>query len=297
VLPSDGREERAATSVAVEPILAKDLDAVARFLHDHMNPAIALEAWRSALDPGWIRQPPNHGFLLRHGDDVVGVFAAIYSEQTLRGRTERFCNTSSWCVLQPYRNFSLALAAGIVRQKGWHFTNLTATPVAAAIFKKLGFSAMDSRRTVIPWLPFPTVGGVRIEMLDEPAAIEEALDPAARTVYRDHRGFASLRHLCLRAGSAASYLVYKRRRWRRLPYAEILSVSRPEVYLQAHRAVGRHLFRRDRVLASVIERRLLPRRPSFAFEFTASHQKLFRSDRLAEGDISNLYSELIALDM
>ena len=58
------------------------------------------------LDLTWAADVPTHGFLLREEGRVVGALTALYSERQVAGRTERFCNVATWCVLPSHRSQS-----------------------------------------------------------------------------------------------------------------------------------------------------------------------------------------------
>ena len=80
---------------------------------------------RDALDVPWEVESPNAGFMLLDDDEIVGVQLAFYSERTIDGRRERFCNLGAWCVLPDYRLHSLRLLKAALSQKGYHFTDLS----------------------------------------------------------------------------------------------------------------------------------------------------------------------------
>ena len=71
---------------------------------------------RSAV-PGKV-QAPNHGYMLRDGQRVVGALFALYSERLVERRVERFCNMGTWCVLPGYRFRSISLLAALLAQEG-----------------------------------------------------------------------------------------------------------------------------------------------------------------------------------
>ena len=73
----------------------------------------------------WKVDAPNHGFMLRDGQRVVGVQLAFYSERLVAGRAERFCNLGAWCVLPEYRFHSIRLLMAVLAQDGYHFTSLS----------------------------------------------------------------------------------------------------------------------------------------------------------------------------
>ena len=62
---------------------------------------------------------------------MVGGIGAIYSERPVHGRTERFCNITSWCVQDAFRAQSMRLAMALTSQDGFHFTDLTPTAVVS----------------------------------------------------------------------------------------------------------------------------------------------------------------------
>ena len=96
-------------SARVEPIRDADLPAVGEFLNAHMNRDIPVASWIQCARGPWRGDAPNHGYLLREGDRLAGVLTALYSEREIAGKTERFCNLATWCVLPSHRRQSLRL--------------------------------------------------------------------------------------------------------------------------------------------------------------------------------------------
>ena len=75
--------------VDLAPITDDDVGAVAAFLHRHLNARLSADEWARCAVPPWSVDAPNHGFLLRQGDDVVGVYLAFYSERVVDGEARR----------------------------------------------------------------------------------------------------------------------------------------------------------------------------------------------------------------
>ena len=105
---------------SLEPIRDEDLGEFCAFLNEHLNPTILATNWADAFRQRWGVTKPNNGFLMRDKNGrIVGGIGAIYAERTIRGRPERFCNITSWCVLEPYRSHrpppgdGSGLAAGV----------------------------------------------------------------------------------------------------------------------------------------------------------------------------------------
>jgi hypothetical protein len=214
----------------------------------------------------------------------------------IRGRPERFCNITSWCVLDAYRTQSMRLAMAVVSQPGFHFTDLTPTEVVSKTLQFLKFKPMNERHAVWPNLPWPfsRLAGVRV--VTDRDRIGEVLAADDAKVFRDHRHLAWLRHAAVGRPGAYCHVVWKPNRLKGIPGATVLAFSDAELFLRYHRAVCAHLLRQG-CLYTRVESRLLPRLPMLSRELSGYRNKVFRSDTLAAADISNLYSEIVALDL
>ena len=281
---------------ALEPIRDRELPAFCQFLTEQLSSERTPEKWAEAFRQDWGVAKPNNGFLIRDQGRIVGGIGAIYAERLIRGRPERFCNITSWCVLEAFRAQSMRLAMAVVSQPGFHFTDLTPTEVVSKTLQFLKFKPMNERQVVwpnVPW-PFARFGGVRV--VTAPDAIERALSPADAKVFRDHRHLPWLRHVALGPPGAFCHVVWKSNRLKRVPGAMVLAFSDPELFLRYRLPLAGHLLRCGNLYTRV-ESRLLPRLPKPSKELTGFRNKVFRSDTLAEADISNLYSEIVALDL
>jgi len=105
-------------AIRVCPIADSDVRSVAEFLHTHLNSRVTTEAWVRSLDVPWRVEAPNHGFMLLDDDTIVGAYLAFYSERTIDGRRERFCNLGAWCVLPSHRFHSIRLLKALLAQDG-----------------------------------------------------------------------------------------------------------------------------------------------------------------------------------
>ena len=76
----------------------------------------------------------------------------------------------------------------------------------------------------------------------------------------------------------------------------VLAFSDAEQFLEYRLALGGHLLACG-CLYSRAESRLLPRLPKPSKELAGFRNKVFRSETLGEADISNLYSEIVGLDL
>ena len=69
------------------------------------------------------------------------------------------------------------------------------------------------------------------------------------------------------------------------------------MFLRYRMALGSYLLVHHGLLYTRVESRLLPRLPALSIELLGYRSKVFRSDTLTAADMSNLYSELVALDL
>ena len=279
---------------AIEPVTADGLPEFAAFLHRHLNAARSPQDWQAGLRIGWLQDRPNHGFVLRDGGEVVGGIGAFYALRRIAGRSERFCNITSWCVLDAYRQQSMRLAMALVGQPGYHFTDFSPTKVVGATLRFFKFQPLDERRIVVPNLPWPAPREARI--VHRPAEIEAALDGTAREIYRDHAVFPWLGHVLVGTPDAWCHVIYKRRTLKRLPMADVLHVSDPAVFGAGLRQVAAHLLTRG-FATTQVEHRWLPTRPRGTGLRAGFNEKLFLSPTLAPADIDYLYSETMALHL
>jgi hypothetical protein len=281
----------------LEPITDSDLTDFCQFLVENLSRQRTAEEWASAFLQDWGVEKPNNGFLLRDEGQIVGGIGAIYAERLIRGKPERFCNITSWCVLDRYRAQSMRLAIALTSQPGFHFTDLTPTEVVSKTLQFLKFRPMNERQAVwpnFPW-PFARLSGVRV--VTDGDALGQVLSDEDNSVYQDHRHLTWITHLAIGRPDDFCYLAYKESRLRGLPGARILAFSDSGRFLDYRLSLGNHLLFRHGLLFTRTESRLLHRIPKPGIELKGFRNKVFRSDTLTEADISNLYTEIVALDL
>jgi hypothetical protein len=280
------------TAVELRPIGPRDVPAVAEFLHAHLNERVSAEAWARAVDVPWHVEAPNAGFMLLDGDAVVGAHLAFYSERTVDGRPERFCNLGAWCVLPDHRFHALRLLKALLAQDGYHFTDLSPSGSVVGLNERLGFRFLDTTTTVVPNLPWPGRGRISCD----PALIERTLTGAELQLYRDHARAAAARHVLLMRGGEWCYVIFRKDRRKGLPlFASILHVSNPELFRAMARPLARHLLLRHGAAATLIERAVVEHRPRLSLTVESPRRKMFRSPSLEPAQIDYLYSELVCL--
>ena len=283
------------TAIAVRPISEANMPAVAAFLNEHLNDRVPAGAWASAIDVPWNVDAPNAGYVLCDGDRVVGAHLAFYSERTIEGRLERFCNLGAWCVLPDYRFHALRLLKALLAQDGYHFTDLSPSGNVVPLNTRLGFTFLDTTTTVVPNLPWPSApwGG---RIIADRARIERRLTGRELEIFRDHAGTQAARHLLLERGDEQCYLVFRKDRRKRIPlFASILYVSNPHLFRAMSGRVSRNLLLRHGAAATLVEHAVVYHRPRLSRTVESPRRKMFRSPSLAPAQIDYLYSELVCL--
>lgn len=277
----------------IETVSDATLPEFAAFLQANLNPDWSLAQWEQGMRANWMPDRPNHGFVMRDAGRIVGGIGAIYAERRVAGLTRRFCNITSWCVLDAFRKQSMRLAMAVIEQPGFHFTDFSPTPIVGGVLRFLKFKPIDERQTVILNLPMPLAGG---RVLAEPRAVEASLSGDALQAYRDHAAFPWLRHLALGEGSRWCHVIYKRRMFKGLPSAHLLHVGDVAMLGRHLRSLCSHLLMQGMVSTHVetrsLSRRVWPSRIRSGF-----NARLFLSDSLADTDIDYLYSESVAMDL
>jgi hypothetical protein len=279
-------------TVELTPITDADVAAVADFLHANHNDRVPWALSCSAVP--WKVEAPNHGFMLRDGQRVVGTLLALYSERLMAGRVERFCNMGSWCVLPGYRSRSISLLNALLAQQGYHFTILSPDEVSQEILAWLKFRFLDTSAVLVPNLPWPTLPG-RTRISADPDVIERTLAGTELELYHDHAQAVAAHHLVLIRGQDSCYVMYREFRYKGAPvFATILHVSNPDLFRRALIPLTRHLLVRHRLAATLAELRIIEHKPHLSFKLK-NWPKMYRSASLEAGQIDYLYSELVCV--
>lgn len=277
----------------IEPITDATLPEFAAFLEAHMGVPRSAADWEAGLRVDWGFPRPNFGFLVRDGGKVVGGIGAYYAERTIRGNLERFCNITSWCVLDSHRQQSMRLAMAVIGQPGYTFTDFSPTEVVGKSLRFLKFKPLDERQAVILNLPcLLPIGRLR----SRPEEIEALLEGEALKIYRDHAGFPWLRHVLLGDGARWCHVIYKRTSFKGLPAANILYISDGEVFSRRFRRLSSHFMTKG-MASTLVECRFLGRLPWPHAIRAGFNAKVFFSPSLGDADIDYLYSESMALDL
>jgi hypothetical protein len=281
-------------TVQVSPITDADLPTVGVLLHQYLNARHSAEEWTRSIAAPWPVDAPNHGFLLKDIDTVVGAYVAFYSQRHINGRPERFCNLGAWCVRPEYRHHGLRLLTALLAQDGYHFSDLSPMgSVVVPLNQRLRFQFLDTTTAMLPNLPWFGSGTV----VCDPARVQRLLRGDELRLYQDHVRARGAHHVVLVRDAQSCYVVYRIERYKGLPlFASVLYISDADLF---RRTVGRftgHLLLRHGLLGTLAELRVVGHRPRASVLLRRPlHTRMFRSVHLRPDQIDYLYSELVCV--
>jgi hypothetical protein len=231
--------------------------------------------------------------MLLDGDGIVGTLGAIYSDQLIEGRIERFCNLAHWCVIESFRQHSTALAIKLLNQKNCHFTNLTPLPLVEKTLSFLKFKMLEDRHLLIA-VPPNAVAFSQIGIYQSDEHILQQAPPDLKKTYLDHRGVSGLHHMLAGHPGSWLYLAFRHTRIKHLKGAQILQSSDSELFSRYLNAVCRYLLVRRGIFVIRSDNRFLAERPRLSVCQPLRVPTLYRSETLRPAQVGNLYSELVA---
>jgi hypothetical protein len=278
----------------------EDFDAVHELLLDFNNPGISKEHWRKALITPWKTDEDYWGYLLRDDRQVVGFLGLLFANRSVKGADERFCNMTAWIVKKAYRAESLSLAYPVMELENYTLTNFTSSPNVDQILRTLGFAEIDCKYRVL--LPLPTFNSFKIrgpgfQILFDQASIQGALREPELRIYQDHLPY-KCRHVLITHGERQCYLLLTIFRRKRIHFAHIHCISDLALFLECVDTVKFMMMAHFRVLAFLVDARLLQDRPvARTKEWPMISHRLVKSDRLGRFDIDGLYSELVTMTL
>jgi hypothetical protein len=151
----------------------------------------------------------QRGWALYADGKAVGFMGAVFSERPLAGRVEKFCNPSSWSVLEPYRYAATLLLRPMLALHDHTILSLWLSAAACKVFRRLGLRPLESEQLVLPPIPRPAeiLRALRGSFTLDAAQIRAELGPAERKLHED-----MWRATCTCAAAHGSAILSRRRR-------------------------------------------------------------------------------------
>lgn len=283
-------------ATSLRPVAAADFEAIHRSLLRTLDPKIPPARWRGLFSWGWENPEDHVGYgLFNARGTPVGFAATLYSRQWVKGAVHQFCNLSSWVVADGYGSSSLRLIMPVLARKDLTITNLTPIPSVGTIFKRLGFTTLETTVVVFGPRSLATPGLLRGATLSSirPGMEIDIHGWESRRI-QDHLG--TCHQWWLQAGNQHCHIAFTVGQRRGLRTLRIHHLSHPQVFMANLGTVHRRAVVSCGAIYLECDARLLastgigPGR-----SFPLANPRLFRSTQLVSGDISNLYSELPVL--
>jgi hypothetical protein len=264
------------------------------------NGAMSKADWRGLLfEYPWAASQPR-GWALYADGKAVGFIGAVFSARPLLGRVEKFCNPSSWIVLEEHRYASALLLKPILALKDHTILSLTLSPAAYNVSFTLGLRPLESEQLVLPPLPRPAeaVRALRGSFTLSPDEIRAELEGGERTIHEDMSSSPVAHHVLLRRGTRQCYLVATPSRKWGVPYADVQYLGDREFFWE-HRILAQAALVRTLGLAGLtvaVDRRFLVGRPP-PLALRMNMLRLYRPTRddITPTMIDGLYSERMGL--
>ncbi len=235
---------------------------------------------------------------LRVKGEPAGIMATIVSNRVIEGAAHRLCHLGSWFVEEQHRGLSFRFLIKVLTTFEDHTIVVSSsTPRASRILQSRRFLPLDSGiRLLLPRWSGRT--DPAFETLIDEDQIHRLLTAGDRKLIEDHRAYGC-RHLLVRSQNEYCHVIYSRVEGPRFKVCYLHHLSNLEVFLANHQAVRKALASQEKVRLLVVDSRLLGGKtvPS-SVELPLDYGKIYRSpDGLKPGQIDNLYSEVILLDL
>ncbi|UCD77070.1 MAG: hypothetical protein JSW26_16770 [Desulfobacterales bacterium] len=255
--------------------------------------------WRKLFDYTWERDEDYCGLVLKDAESTVGFLGMIFSRRRINQNPEKFCNLTSWFVHEDYRIKAMSMLLPLLAMKDYTITDLTPAKNVYRIQQRIGFKDLDAKGRIL--LPF---GGrrARPELSDtrvthDPAEIEKKLQGEHLKIFNDHKIYRCS-HFLLTDRERYCYLIYSKLKRKRLPYAHVHYVSDRDLFARAYRDIRNSIVSHCGAYFILIDSRLVENlKLPFSFCLPYRAPKQYLSSTLKPGQIDNLYSELILLDL
>lgn len=263
------------------------------------TPDITDDFWRRLFDYPWPSQETQRGFVLKDGDRVVGFFGTILFERQIAGRTEKFCNLTSWVTFPEYRNQSLLLFKKIQEDTGRTITCVSPHKNVYPLYRRCGFEDLETKQKLV--LPRPTAQffpqWFRCSATTNPDRIAAQLPPDQRALLEHHRPLRC-GHLLVHTPQGDCYIIFTKMPGRRVNFCRVQFIGNREAFTQNFAYIQWRLF-----LASGWPFLMIDGRMAEGMTFPRSRDValtspyVFLSKTLKKEQIDNLYTEQILLNL
>lgn len=203
--------------------------------------------WADALEALRVREAPagypRFGYLLQHGETVVGVILLIFSTFGEGGEGQLRCNVSSWYVTPAYRGYATLLTSAALRFKEATYLNISPHRDTWPILDAQGYRRYSNgQMACLPALT-PRSHGAKVSRFD-PARPSPLLESETVELLREHAARGCLVLVC-DTGAQVLPFIFVRRRLKHLAHGTAQLVYCPDTtdFVRFAGPIGRRLLR------------------------------------------------------
>ena len=264
--------------VIVKEICDEDLEDVYHFLSENFDPGLEFDVWCLAFNRSWMPEKPNNGFMLIADNVIVGVHCALYSQRQTEEGIRNICNTTTWFVLDAYRSHSLQLTIAILGQKDFFFTSLSASPTVYEFHNFLKFRSSITSIIAIPNLPKINLFSKKLEVLANPEAINQSLDPYIKKISDDHMNLPTVQQVVFSNSNESLLVIFDIRKVRGVSSSNILYLSDPNMFYKNLNEICNYFLLNKHTLFTRIHRFSMSKVPKFSFEIKRDIRLFYNGD-------------------
>lgn len=276
---------------------SEDFEIIYPLLCELNNSKLTKDGWRQLFADHWNNQQDYFGYVMMDNNKAVGFLGLLFSERLINNKIEKFCNMSSWIIKEQYRNESVSLLFPVLGMKGLTITVFTPSAITYSVLKSLGFQEIPSSRKLIPAVSFGSFLNKKCSVTFDKEAIRHGLAERDLKIYSDHLKFNCI-HLLIESREGNCYIVLKKCKEKKLPFAEVHYLSNLDIFLKYIARANVKICLYLKIFGLIVEERYL-KGNHFKYSVTVKsyRQAIYKSQSLGKSDIDTLYSESFVFDL
>jgi hypothetical protein len=280
----------------VHLVYPKDFYQIYPILEKFNNPFLKKSDWQGLFKNNFPATEDYQGFWLEHEGTAIGFLGIIFSQRIMTGKLRSFANITSFIVDEKYQGAGTLLLKRIVKLSKSHIlTSFSANPLAAELYKTIGFQSISSFSRIFP----PSLGGIKkigqISTLINKAIVPERLSDSDRQIFEDHSHLDCVHVLCEQNGNSCYFIGIKVFS-KNLPVIRICYISDIETYYHFANEIHISMCYKCRVMGVMVDSFLLEGYVfPFSFKSKGTGIKLVKSPENISIGYDLLYSEVLAL--
>lgn len=284
----------------VTKVSKQHFDIIFPLLHD-FDQSHSKEQWKNIFEQPFNNGEDNCGYALFDGDKVVGFLGYIYSSKLIENKLTKFCNLTTWIVLEEYRNNSLQLIYPILKMKDYCITNYIPAKNVYEVSKKLGFKDLEVYENIL----LPILNPIKclfnkctfIIGLDEILKfLQNEGEVYLLNVVNAHKNY-NCNFVLIKSKRSFSLILFTKVKRKKITFAQIQYISNKELFFSCLDRFKIILMWRFKIISPIIENRnLIKGNRLFSIKVKFNNPQVYKGEVIDKSKIDNLYSELILLN-